>query len=214
MFSHQHLPHTDENKHPKDSQHHIFISQVLPYTWPVGFALPVAEIPLKLTLLHLGDLRSECGYSGISSTPSVNDLSHSRSLFLFCWMFAKTSAMTKNSMSYLFLLGLHCPRQLCWVSHKLIFWRLFFFFFWLGLKIPTLVFQLQSSLIIYKTYCLEFLRICYPSLRGGIHASQSSTLWSYAVGLTAESFLKTNPFYPTSPICFFPHSLIPSMVME
>ena len=54
-----------------------------------------------------------------------------------------------------------------------------FFFFWLGLKILTLVFQLQSSLIIYKTYCLEFLRICYPGLRRGIHASQSSTLWSY-----------------------------------
>ena len=139
----------------------------------------MAEICLKLTLLHLGDLRSECGYSGISSTPSANDLSQSRSLFLFCWMFAKTSAMTKNSMSYLFLLGLHCPRQLCWVSHKLTFWWLFFFFFWLGLKILTLVFQLQSSLIIYKTYCLEFLRICYPGLRRGIHAFQSSTLWSY-----------------------------------
>ena len=39
--------------------------------------------------------------------------------------------------------------------------------------------QLQSGLIIYKTYCLEFLRICCPGLRGGIHASQSSTLWSY-----------------------------------
>ena len=49
----------------------------------------------------------------------------------------------------------------------------------LGLKILMLVSQLQSGLIIYKTYCLEFLRICSPGLRGGIHASQSSTLWSY-----------------------------------